>query len=52
MQIRFMKILSTLFIGLFSLQASAQLYVKMPWQKKHERYGALTLVHKKLRLRS
>lgn len=47
MQIRFMKILFTLFIGLFSLQASAQLYVRMPWQKKHERYAALTLVHTK-----
>lgn len=36
-----MKILFTLFIGLFSLQASAQIYVKMPWQKKHERFPAL-----------
>ena len=42
-----MKILYTLFIGLFSLQASAQLYVKMPWQKKHERFPALALVHEK-----
>ncbi|WP_299289993.1 hypothetical protein [uncultured Mucilaginibacter sp.] len=42
-----MKILYTLFIALFSLQASAQIYVKMPWQKKHERFPALALVHEK-----
>jgi hypothetical protein len=42
-----MKIFFTLFIGLFSLQASAQLYVKMPWQKKHERFPALSLVREK-----
>lgn len=38
-----MKIFFTLFIGLFSLQASAQWYAKLPWQKKNERFPALTL---------
>ena len=42
-----MKILYTLFIGLFSLQASAQFYVKIPWQKKHERFPALGLLQEK-----
>lgn len=32
-----MKILLAVFIGLFSLQASAQWYPKMPWQKTLER---------------
>lgn len=32
-----MKILLAVFISLFSLNASAQFFAKLPWQKKHER---------------
>lgn len=39
-----MKIILAVFIGLFSLNASAQFYVKLPWYKNRERLPQLKLL--------
>ncbi len=38
-----MKIILAVFIGLFSIKASAQWYTKLPWHKNYERLPTLTL---------